>query len=70
MSRHATGSHYFFGEKQNPEVLGSRGLSKLCGEFSDGLKTATLAHGFSKVFKHRDGIFPTDAGIGDRLSVR
>lgn len=70
MSRHATGSHYFFGEKQNPEVLGSRGLSKLCGEFSDGLKTATLAHGFSKVFKHRDGIFPTDTSIGYGLAVR
>lgn len=70
MSQHATGRQYFFGEKQNPEILGSRGLSKLCGEFSDGLKTATLAHGFSKVFKHRDGIFPTDTSIGYGLAVR
>lgn len=70
MSQHATGRQYFFGEKQNPEVLGSRGLSKICGEFSDGLKTATLAHGFSKVFKHRGGIFPTDTSIGYGLAVR
>ncbi len=70
MSRHATGSLYFFGEKRNPEALGSRGFGKLRGEFSDVLKTAALAYGFGKVFKHRDGIFPTDAGIGDRLPVR
>lgn len=70
MSQHATGRQYFFGEKQNPEVLGSRGLSKLCGEFSDGLKTATFAHSFCKVLEHGNGIFPTDTSIGYGLAVR
>lgn len=69
MSQHATGRQYFFGEKQNPEVLGSRGLSKLCGEFSDGLKTATLANGLGKIFEHGDCIFPAHTSIGYGLPV-